>query len=269
MQAHPSQHFAASYAKDSPFTTRGLRTFWEYRDLGVAAATHGRFRAQVLRATRPSPPGGTGWHFHALEFQLYYVLRGFLRTQVEGQGELIFRAGDAFLQPPGTWHNVVAFCEELEMLELVSPADIGTVAGDPGAADAPLPPASAQRFTASYAERSPFERGLRAYFEYRDLGTRQGSGGLVQAHVLRAANPCPPEGTGWHYHQVDFQLVYVLQGSISSHLEGQGELTFGAGDCWLQPPGIRHCVKAYSDDLAQIEIVSPADFATVDVANGG
>ena len=127
------QQFTTSFAASSPFTPRGLRSFWEYRDLGVSAGTHGRVKATVLRAAKPCPPGGTGWHRHTLEFQMYYILKGTMRTQVEGQGELVFGPGDSFLQPPGTRHSVVYFSADLEMLEVISPAEIGTEETEPPA----------------------------------------------------------------------------------------------------------------------------------------
>jgi hypothetical protein len=37
------------------------------------------------------------------------------------------------------------------------------------------------------------------------------------------------------------------------------------GSCWLQPPKITHKVLDYSDDCEVLEIVLPADFATVEL----
>jgi mannose-6-phosphate isomerase-like protein (cupin superfamily) len=131
MQSPQPQQFTPNFARESTFTRKGLRSFWEYRDLGVADGTHGRVRATVLRALRPCPEGGTGWHYHELDFQMYYVLKGSLRTIVEGQGELTFQAGDSWLQPPRTRHNVVYFSEDLELLEVIAPADFGTEECEP------------------------------------------------------------------------------------------------------------------------------------------
>jgi mannose-6-phosphate isomerase-like protein (cupin superfamily) len=129
---HPQdQVFTPSYASRSGFVRKGLRSFWEYRDLGVAAATQGRFKATVLRSLGKSPEGGTGWHFHRLDFQFYYVLKGWMKTRVEGQGLLTFNAGDSFVQPPGTRHNVFEFSEDLELLEVVSPAEFGAEECEP------------------------------------------------------------------------------------------------------------------------------------------
>jgi hypothetical protein len=42
------QTFSVSRAQDAVYKT-GLRSFMEYRDLGVDAATQGQFRAHVIR----------------------------------------------------------------------------------------------------------------------------------------------------------------------------------------------------------------------------
>ena len=42
------QLFSPSLAKDAVYRT-GLRSFMEYRDLGIKPATHGQFRAHVIR----------------------------------------------------------------------------------------------------------------------------------------------------------------------------------------------------------------------------
>ena len=47
-----SQKFCTSHAKNSTWAT-GLRTFFEYRDLGIGDATHGQFNAHVIRVKKP------------------------------------------------------------------------------------------------------------------------------------------------------------------------------------------------------------------------
>ena len=73
----------------------------------------------------------------------------------------------------------------------------------------------------------------------------------------------PEEVSKLHYHDVEFQMVYVLKGSIKTELEGQGAITMREGSCWIQPPKIKHTVRGYSDDCELLEIVLPADFETV------
>ena len=69
-----------------------------------------------------------------------------------------------------------------------------------------------------------------------------------------------------HYHDVEFQMIYVLKGWIKSKFEGEGVHTFNAGSCWIQPPKIKHAVVDYSDDCELLETVLPADFETVTLA---
>lgn len=116
-------------------------------------------------------------------------------------------------------------------------------------------------FTVSHARDAHFERGLRSFFDYRDLGIREATEGRVVAHVIRAA-----EGTDFesqpHRHDTQFQLVYVLRGWIEFEYEGQGVVRLETGSSVYQPPGIRHQELGHSDDLEMLEIVMPADFST-------
>lgn len=122
--------------------------------------------------------------------------------------------------------------------------------------------ASPMKFSVNHVGDTPFQRdGLRAFFEYRDLGMREATGDKVVAHVIRAV-PGVPAKPEWHRHEVEFQMVYVLKGWIRFEYEGVGEVTLKAGTCVHQPPGIRHIELAHSDDLELIEIVLPADFRT-------
>ena len=123
------------------------------------------------------------------------------------------------------------------------------------------------KFTFSHHREQDFDAGLRTYAKYRDLGIAPATGGMVQAHVIKFVPPFRPEEVSIpHYHDVDFQMIYVLKGWIKSEFEGEGAHTFYAGSCWIQPPRIKHTVLGYSDDCEVLEIVLPADFETVTLA---
>lgn len=131
--------------------------------------------------------------------------------------------------------------------------------GLPSTPPAPTPPAG---FSVRHVADSPFESdGLRAFFEYRDLGINEATGGQFGAHVIRA-KPGTEANPQWHTHQLEFQMVYVTRGWILFEYEGAGEVRLEAGSCVHQPPGIRHREIAYSEDLELIEITSPAEFGT-------
>ena len=117
--------FSVSHADTSGFATDGLRPFFEYRDLGIAAATDGKFQAHVIRA-RPDHHAAGGWHRHALGFQLVYVLKGWVTFRYEGQGEVTLRPGSCVHQPPGIRHVEVEHSDDLELIEITMPAEFAT-----------------------------------------------------------------------------------------------------------------------------------------------
>lgn len=126
-----------------------------------------------------------------------------------------------------------------------------------------------QAFCVSHADgsgtlKSHFTGGLRAFFEYRDLGVNDATQGKYSANVIRAVPGRRTEPT-WHIHHLDFQMIYILKGWVTFEYEGQGEVTFRPGSAALQPPRIRHREIQHSDDLELIEITSPAEFKTESV----
>ena len=125
------QLFSASLAKDAVYKT-GLRSFMEYRDLGVETATHGDFRAHVIRIKKDAPGSHdlhtTGLHRHECDFQMFYVLKGWMKFVYEGQGEHTFNAGDCVVQPAGIVHNELSCSDDVEILEIYTPAVHRTVA---------------------------------------------------------------------------------------------------------------------------------------------
>ena len=118
------------------------------------------------------------------------------------------------------------------------------------------------RFHVTHLKNARFSRrGLRGYFEYRDLGIRRATRGKVVAHVIRARAGKAPHGE-WHAHDCEVQFVYVLKGWVLFEYEGVGKVRMQAGSCFYQPPNIRHRELAHSKNLEMIEVVSPAAFRT-------
>ena len=125
-----------------------------------------------------------------------------------------------------------------------------------------------QRIAVSHHREEDFKPdGLRAYAHYRDLGFADATHGLAQAHVIRLIGPCnPAEVSKLHFHDLEFQMVYVLKGWVKTYMEGQGETMMQQGSAWTQPPRIKHLIMDYSDDVELLEVVLPAEFKTVELA---
>ena len=123
-------------------------------------------------------------------------------------------------------------------------------------------------FIVKHFRPEDFKRdGLRNYAYYRDLGIKDATHGMAVAHVIKLAGPCDPKVVSkLHTHEADFQMIYVLKGSMTGEYEGEVH-TVREGDCWLQPKNIKHKVLDYSDDCELLEIVMPANFKTVELEN--
>jgi mannose-6-phosphate isomerase-like protein (cupin superfamily) len=120
-----NQAFTISHADQSAFEAQGLRSFFEYRQLGVAEATQGKYGAHVIRAV-PGEASPGEWHSHTLDFQMVYVTNGWVVFEYEGAGEHLLRAGSCVLQPPGITHREVRHSDDLELIEITSPAAFET-----------------------------------------------------------------------------------------------------------------------------------------------
>lgn len=113
---------------DATFAKTGRRSFFDYRDTGLEAATDGAYRAQVMRATDVMET--TGWHYHVCDLQFVYVLKGWVDLAFpDGRVERLAEGGVMAI-PPGMVHNELAVSEDFEALEVVAPAEMDTVAVD-------------------------------------------------------------------------------------------------------------------------------------------
>ena len=79
----------------------------------------------MIRAVPGAKSPGT-WHSHDLDFQMVYVTQGWVVFEYEGEGEHILRKGSCVLQPPGIKHREVRHSDDMELIEVISPADFPT-----------------------------------------------------------------------------------------------------------------------------------------------
>ncbi|MBL4876563.1 MAG: cupin domain-containing protein [Cohaesibacteraceae bacterium] len=119
------QKFCHSKGEDAEFEERGLRGYFEYRDLGIAAASNGAVVAHVIRAKEDHHATGE-WHVHDCSFQMIYILKGWVRFEYEGVGEKLLKPGDSVMQPAGIRHREIEHSADLELIEIVTPADFTT-----------------------------------------------------------------------------------------------------------------------------------------------
>jgi mannose-6-phosphate isomerase-like protein (cupin superfamily) len=131
-KAYPKK-FSVSHLEGATFARRGLRSYFEYRDLGIERATQGRVVAHVIRA-RPGKAPHREWHAHDCRVQFVYVLRGWVLFEYEGVGRVMMKAGSCFYQPPNIRHREIRHSKNVEMLEIVAPARFRTYSLEKSAA---------------------------------------------------------------------------------------------------------------------------------------
>jgi len=105
--------------------------------------------------------------------------------------------------------------------------------------------------------------GARPFFAYADSGLAASNGGRFGATFVRTVRAVKPgDGTGWHFHEADLQLIFVIHGHAVLDYEEMGRQVLKAGDMVFQPRGVRHDVVEVSEDYQHLEIDMPAVFET-------
>lgn len=85
-------------------------------------------QAHVIRFVPPCNPDEVSkLHLHDVDLQMIYVLKGWIKTELEGAGAHVMRVGSCWLQPPRIRHKVLDYSDDCEVLEIVLPADFETV----------------------------------------------------------------------------------------------------------------------------------------------
>ncbi len=122
----PTERYAFSHLAGAHFES-GLRSYASYRDLGFAAASNGKAVAHVIRFTPPCTDEVRIWHSHDVNFQMIYVLKGWIVTEMDGHPPEKMSTGSSWMQPPKIRHRVVDYSDDCEVLEIVLPANFETM----------------------------------------------------------------------------------------------------------------------------------------------
>lgn len=122
-----------------------------------------------------------------------------------------------------------------------------------------LPPTEHAFVVRRLADQAPWVIG-RAGMAYRDLVPSRLGGAIIASHI-RVPDGKVPDMV--HFHKVGFQLIFCIRGWVDVLYEDQGGIRrLNAGDCFIQPPRIRHRVMEAGGDIEVIEIGVPADHIT-------
>ena len=213
----------SEFASDASWTVG--RAGMRYRDL-IPNRLGGAFIASHIHIPRGGPVPDYV-HYHRISFQMIYCRSGWVRVVYEDQGEpFVMQAGDCVLQPPEIRHRVLESSDNLEVIEIGSPAEHETFAEHtitlPTSTLRPDRDFSGQRFVRHIAEQSPWLPWRYPGFEARNTGIDQATAGLASALTVRANKSASIHESN-HQHQLMF--MFVLSGSASLEVSDRKQAT--------------------------------------------
>ena len=232
------------------------RAGMQYRDLipdrlgGLLIASHIRI-----------PVGGPVpdyVHHHAVEFQMIYCFRGWVRVVYEDQGPpFVLEAGDCVLQPPHIRHRVLECSDHMEVIEVGSPAEHETHVEH----DMELPTTEVdnsrdfdgQRFVRHQSSKAKWVAGPYEGYEARDTGIGDATNGLVSVLVIRPIGQVQPVVISC---EGGFVFTFVLQGSLTLLQEDLAPQEIAAGDSFVISTGMKATIVDSSDDLEFLQVTS-------------
>lgn len=176
-----------------------------------------RFRNQVTAVLGEIAPGGEiGRHQHPVP-AITYVLEGTVTVEIEGSAQRVFTAGQAYLEPVDAWHN--AFNRGTTPVKVLA-----IFAGEVGKSIIARPPGG-----------TPV--GLKVTPVFQGSETTIGQPILFPLFnnqvTAQLAEFAPGGETGRHQHPVP-TFVYVLEGTITTEVEGHGQKVQNAGQAVLE-----------------------------------
>ena len=196
-----------------------------YRDL-----IPGRLGGRVIASHIHIPNGGPVpdyVHYHRVKFQMIYCKSGWVRVVYEDQGEsFVMQAGDCVLQPPEIRHRVLESSDNLEVIEISSPAEHETFAEHeitlPTSTLRPDRDFSGQKFVRHIATETQWLPWRFPGFVSRNTGIDKATAGFASAETVRGEVGATITDTK-KSHELFF--VFVLNGSASLSTKDSNQKT--------------------------------------------
>ena len=203
-----------------------------YRDL-----IPGRLGGRVIASHIHIPNGGPVpdyVHYHRVKFQMIYCKSGWVRVVYEDQGEsFVMHAGDCVLQPPEIRHRVLESSDNLEVIEISSPAEHETFAEHeitlPTSTLRPDRDFSGQRFVHHVARDSKWN-ALSTNLDVIDTGIFEATQGNFSAQIIRSS---PKNGEIYLPASDKPCFVFVLTGTLVLVSETTKETLESGESLWI------------------------------------
>ena len=237
----------SEFASDASWTIG--RAGMRYRDL-VPSRLGGRVIASHIHIPNGGPVPDYV-HYHRISFQMIYCKSGWVRVIYEDQGEsFVMQAGDCVLQPPEIRHRVLESSDNLEVIEIGSPAEHETFAEHeiklPTSTLRPDRDFSGQKFVRHIASESPWLPWRFSGFVSRNTGIDKVTNGLASTETVRGKQFAVMSQTS---HEFSLMFLFVLKGSISLEVDiKESPIIFMAGSSITIPSDYSFQLKIREND---------------------
>ena len=208
------------------------RAGMRYRDL-IPSRLGGVFIASHIHIPNGGPVPDYV-HYHRISFQMIYCKSGWVRVVYEDQGEsFVMQAGDCVLQPPEIRHRVLESSDNLEVIEIGSPAEHETFAEHeitlPTSTLRPDRDFSGQRFVHHVARDSKWN-ALSTNLDVIDTGIFEATQGNFSAQIIRSS---PKNGEIYLPASDKPCFVFVLTGTLVLVSETTKETLESGESLWI------------------------------------
>ena len=231
------------------------RAGMQYRDL-IPDRLGGRMIASHIRISVGGPVPDYVHHHH-VKFQIIYCYKGWVKVVYEDQGPpFVMKAGDCVLQPPHIRHRVLECSDNMEVIEVSSPAEHETLVDH----DMILPSNSINRdrdfngqgFVFHELENATWRAAPKG-FESRDTGIEQATNGRASVQVIRATNATTDADLGGSDESL---FNFVLQGSMTLRRQDESEQILEAGGSFVANSGTHVTLTKASESLELLQVSS-------------
>ena len=227
-----------------------------YRDL-IPGRLDGRCIASHIRIPQGGPVPDYV-HHHDVQFQVIYCYRGWVKLVYEDQGApFVMNAGDCVLQPPHIRHRVLKCSDNMEVIEVSSPAEHETFVDH----DMELPTArldsgrvfSDQRFVHDQLSDAKWAACDIDGAEAQESGISDATNGLANVRIVR------PVGGSREMQLNNAAAVFfnfVLQGSANMRQHQKESRDISHGNAFLLQSGEQAILTDCSNDLELLQVQS-------------
>jgi len=234
-----------------------------YRDLLPS-----RLGGSIIASNVKIPNGGPVpdmVHYHTIGFQLIFCINGWVKLVYEDQGDpFILEEGDCVTQPPEIRHRVLEASDNLEVVEIVVPAEHMTSIDHemelPTKEFRPEREFQGQKFCRHVFKKGTWSPWRIGGFVHMDTKVNEATKGIASVHIARPLNMKAEQ----HLisHDSDILFNFILKGKMELIVNGYDTKFLHKGEAYVIPPDLKYQISNYSDDLELLEVSLPGNFKT-------